>query len=65
MYMILSVLHRNTLNAMQVTTGGSDLKAGLSRMIVIICMSLTQCITSLYLPSSMVEKWEFFFFFIH
>ena len=40
MYIILSVLHRNTLNAVRVTTGASDLKAGISHMIVIICKSM-------------------------
>ena len=35
MYIILSVLHKNKLDAMQVT-----MKAGLSYMIVIICMSM-------------------------
>ena len=37
MYIVLSVLHRYTLDAMPVATGVNDLKAGLSHMIVIIC----------------------------
>ena len=43
MYLILSVLHRNTLDGMQVPTGASYLKVELtllSHMIVIICMSM-------------------------
>ena len=46
MYIILSVLHRNTLDEMRVTTVESDMKSGLSQMSVIIAC---QCITLHYL----------------
>ena len=39
-YIILSVSHRNALNGLRVITGASDMKVGLSHMIVIICMSM-------------------------
>ena len=53
-YIILSEVHRNTLEAMRITTGVSGLKARLSHMIVIICMH--------YLESPVVKKCEFLFF---
>ena len=40
LYIILSVSDRNALNGSRVITGASDMKLGLSIMIVIICMSM-------------------------
>ena len=43
-YIVLGVLHGNTLDAMQramrITTVANDLKAGLSNMFVILCISM-------------------------
>ena len=55
-YIILSEVHRNRLEAMRITTGVSGLKARLSHMIVIICMH--------YLESPVVKNVNSFFLFI-
>ena len=48
MYIIMSVLHRNTLDAMPVTMGAHDLETGLSHMIVIIYVRVSVLLHTIY-----------------